>query len=247
MSVSLAEVRQRCRRTNHEDNLRTMFFSSRVSVYITFVLTKTGITADSITCVFAVLGIISAAANYLPFFWAPFLGFVLYRIHVILDVVDGEMARFRGTCSRRGAYLDYITHYLVYAAMAFGCSINAYLLLGSGRMLIYGFAISMGLVMNLASKDCWYRANYGGNSQIEANKPIWKYKNSTLLLVRLFSVNTFWFVYALAAILDYYLAAGTFQSGVLFAYALLMPAFAVLRAAVTFKSGLIPRRAAWYK
>jgi phosphatidylglycerophosphate synthase len=245
MAATLSEVRRRCRRHNHEDNKKTMFFSSRVSVYITYLVARTSITADQVTYMFMVAGILAAGAMYMPLSWAPLLSFLLYRIHVVLDVVDGEVARFRGTSSSRGAYLDFMTHYFVYAVMAFGCGVNAFLMGGGASDLIMGFAAALGLVLNLASKDCWYRACFNKSGSVESGKPIWKSRGPTLLAARILGLNAFFFLYASAAFVD-----GSYETNsrryVLATYAVLLPLFAVFRAFLTARFGAIPRRAAWY-
>ncbi len=256
MGATFAEVKRLARRANHEDNQRTMFFASRVSIYITYLLSRTRASANGVTYVFSVVGILSSIAVYLPYYWTPLLGFLLYRIHVVLDVVDGELARYRKTCSPVGAYLDYLTHYLVYSTAAFGCGVHFYLVWGGVSSICLGFAITIGLVMNMASKDCWYRANYGKNEIVEGKERVWKQRRITLFVVKVCSINTIWFLYAASALMVNYVPMVHFKSGlldskniawlVLAGYAVVLPLFSLLRIIVTMKTKKIPRRAAWY-
>ena len=50
------------------------------------------------------------------------LGFLLIQAYFLLDLCDGEVARWRRTTSITGVYLDRVGHYLVEAAVlsAFG-------------------------------------------------------------------------------------------------------------------------------
>ena len=57
METTLARVKRLSRRANHDDNRRTMFFSSRVSIYITYLLARTRLTANHVTLVFTAVGV----------------------------------------------------------------------------------------------------------------------------------------------------------------------------------------------
>ena len=253
MQTSLADVRQKAMRSNHEQNRRTMFFSARVSIYVTWLLAGTQVTANQVTVVFTIVGVLAAAMVYLPEYWAPMAGFLLYRIHVVLDVVDGELARYRNTRSAGGAYLDFLTHYFVYSTASFGLGAHAYVTGGGVEAVFCGFAIAVGTIMNLASRDCWYRANYSSGDPVEGGDPPWRGSALTIVGAKLFSINTFWFCLAVSAavegagagLLPRFPAAPT--RILLVFYAATLPVFALARALVTARGGRIPRRAAWYR
>lgn len=249
MGTTFAEVRRMARRANQEENQRTMFFSSRVSIYLTYLLARTKATANGVTCVFSAVGVMAAALVYLPAAWAPLAGFAAYRLHVVLDVVDGELARYRRTCSPLGAYLDYLTHYFVYTSTAFGFGVHHFLVSGSVGSVFLGFAVAVGLMMNLASRDCWYRANYGSGEGVEGKRKLWNGGWLTLLAVRTASINTLWFLFSAAA-----LAPGVHIIGqmdlmmlLLVGYGAGLPLFALARIVVTARAREIPRRASWYR
>ncbi len=250
MGVAFSEVKRLSQRANHENNRKTMFFSSRVSIYITWLLSGTPMTANGVTYIFTVVGIIASAVGYFPYYWAPLVGFGLYRCHVILDVVDGELARYRQSCSPIGAYLDFLTHYFVYTTAAFGFGVHCYFTTGDITGIFAGFAVSIGLMLNLASKDTWYRANYGQETPVEGKDKLWRNSFVTLLAVRMCSINTIWFLYALAAIAGEYVAwtvgGKSLTWLVVAAYGIVLPIFAFIRIGITMKHRKIPRRAAWY-
>ncbi len=248
MRPSLAEVKQRARRANHDHNRRTMFFSSRVSIFVTYLLAGTRATANGVTVTFSAIGVAAAAAVFLPQWWGPALGLVLYRVHVVLDVVDGELARLRQTCSPLGAYLDYLTHYLVYTSVGFGFGVHVWHLTGNPLDVAAGFAVAIGLMMNLASKDCWYRANYRESPDVEGRRPLWRGSRATIVATRVVSINTAWFMIAgaSAAAARSGTVSATVPEIVLFFYAVAMPCFAIARAVLTARHRCIPRRSAWY-
>lgn len=225
-----------------------MFVSARVSIFVTYLLAGTRVSANQVTAVFTAVGLAAVACTFLPAWWGPVLGLVLYRIHVILDVVDGEVARLRETSSPRGAYLDYLTHYFVYTSVGLGLGANLWHRTGTTSDLIAGFGLAIGLMMNLASKDCWYRANYASAGDVEGRSAMWGAPAATLLLTRIMSINTVWTMYAAAVAATYGVQwVGVIVPRVIITfYGLAMPTFAVARAVVTARNGRIPRRSAWY-
>ena len=138
-----------------------------MSVYFTWLFLHTRITPNQVTVLYLILGVLSALAcsRYGPGWFA--LGFVLYRLHVILDVVDGEVARYRKMMSTRGAYLDYMTHYVVYPLLMFSIGYAFYQKFGQPAYLVGGFGMAYARLLNLTAKDAWYRANFGKASQDE--------------------------------------------------------------------------------
>ena len=113
---------------------------------------------------------------------------------------------------------------------------------------LFAFAVSIGLVMNLASKDCWYRANYGSEKIVESKTPLWGASGMTLLIARAASINSFWFLFAAAVLAARFISVvDRAPLFVLMAYAVLIPTFAITRMFVTLKHNRIPRRASWYR
>jgi phosphatidylglycerophosphate synthase len=85
----------------------------RLSPFVTwFIVNWTGLSADAVTGL-AILSGIGAALSFLVAAPATYLlGILLLQLAYLLDTADGEVARVRGTSSRRGTYLDLIGHFL---------------------------------------------------------------------------------------------------------------------------------------
>ena len=81
-----------------------------LSIYVTRLLISTGIRPDQITFLMLAFGVLSAVAIF--FGWI-FLGFLFIYLNILLDAVDGELARYKKVFSLRGAYLDGINHIAV--------------------------------------------------------------------------------------------------------------------------------------
>lgn len=80
------------------------------SIYVTYLLVQTPITADMVTITMFFSGIAAAIAVVMGYFW---LGFILLYVNLLLDMCDGEVARYRNTHTFRGGYLDLVNHILM--------------------------------------------------------------------------------------------------------------------------------------
>jgi phosphatidylglycerophosphate synthase len=97
----------------------------RVSLRITAVLIRTPVTANQLTTVMILVGLLAAAAAALPgLIWA-LVAALLVLTYFLLDLCDGEVARWRGATSVTGVYLDRVGHYLVEAALLIGYGLRA--------------------------------------------------------------------------------------------------------------------------
>lgn len=68
-----------------------------------------------------ILGIILSVLGFITFVSQHFiLAFLFYSFSVLLDAIDGEVARIKGKASPRGAYLDTIADRYVEFIMLFG-------------------------------------------------------------------------------------------------------------------------------
>ena len=65
-------------------------------------LARWGVTANNITLLSAIFGLASCPA----FLYSPFVGLVLLFIHVLLDGLDGPVARHSGSSSAKGSFTD---------------------------------------------------------------------------------------------------------------------------------------------
>jgi phosphatidylglycerophosphate synthase len=75
-------------------------------------LTKCGITADILTLISLCIGLAACPAYF--YSRALFLGLIL--THVILDGVDGPLARYQNKASRKGSFADTMSDQIVVAA-----------------------------------------------------------------------------------------------------------------------------------
>src|SRR6516165_825136 len=86
------------------------------------------------------------------------LGVTLACLAFWLDHVDGQVARWRGTASLEGVYLDYLMHHGANLALGFAMGYGLAARSGELRWTIAGFAIGMGWALLSLHNDCRYKA-----------------------------------------------------------------------------------------
>jgi hypothetical protein len=94
----------------------------RLSIRITRVLLPTGVSANQATVLGIAIGLAGAVLLAFNDYWAQIAGLALLQLSFVLDFCDGEIARFEREIEGRssgagGAYLDWVGHYYVPAAI----------------------------------------------------------------------------------------------------------------------------------
>jgi phosphatidylglycerophosphate synthase len=89
----------------------------KVSLPITRELLRTPVSANQLTGLMIVVGLVAAVAAGLGGLWWAIAAFVGVQVYFLLDLCDGEVARWRRTTSVTGVYLDRVGHYIVEAAL----------------------------------------------------------------------------------------------------------------------------------
>ncbi|MFJ4093478.1 CDP-alcohol phosphatidyltransferase family protein [Kitasatospora sp. NPDC089913] len=101
-------------------------YMRRISLRITRVLsTVTVITPNGLTYLMMLTGILAGAALIVPGIAGAVLAAVLIQLYLLLDCVDGEVARWRRQTSLTGVYLDRVGHYMSEAALLTGLGLRA--------------------------------------------------------------------------------------------------------------------------
>ncbi|MFC9620752.1 CDP-alcohol phosphatidyltransferase family protein [Streptomyces sp. NPDC056930] len=99
-------------------------YMREISLHLDPYLVNTKITPNQLTYLMVVVGVIGGAALLIPGLTGAILAVVLFQIYLLLDCVDGEVARWRKQTSITGVYLDRIGHYLCEAALLVGFGIR---------------------------------------------------------------------------------------------------------------------------
>ena len=106
------------------DGFFSVFFLRKFSKLLTWVAVKVGATPNQVTLISFAIGLYSAYSFSLGGFWNLFLGALLLQLSIIVDCVDGELARYTRKFSQLGAWLDAVTdrvkEYMVFLGLAMG-------------------------------------------------------------------------------------------------------------------------------
>ena len=97
-------------------------------------LVNTRVTPNQLTYLMTVFGVLAAPALLVPGIAGAVLGVLMVQLYLLLDCVDGEVARWKKQFSLGGVYLDRVGAYLCDAAVLVGFGLRAADLWGSGRI-----------------------------------------------------------------------------------------------------------------
>lgn len=100
-------------------------YMRRISLHTTRLLASTRITPNALTLAMIVVGLIAAGMLSLPGIWLALAAAVGVQVYLLLDCVDGELARWRRITSAAGVYLDRLGHHVVEAALVVALGVRA--------------------------------------------------------------------------------------------------------------------------
>ncbi|AWL41860.1 MULTISPECIES: CDP-alcohol phosphatidyltransferase family protein [Streptomyces] len=132
-------------------------YMREISLRIDRHLVNTRITPNQLTYVMTVAGVLAAPALLVPGVWGALLGVLMVQLYLLLDCVDGEVARWKKQFSLGGVYLDRVGAYLCDAAVLVGLGLRAADLWGSGRIdwlwAFLGTLAALGAILIKAETD----------------------------------------------------------------------------------------------
>jgi phosphatidylglycerophosphate synthase len=100
-------------------------YMRRVSPFVTRVLLRTGLSPNAVTWLMILVGVGAAGLLTLPGLAAAIGALLVIQLQLLLDCVDGEMARWLDRRSPVGVYLDRIGHYVTETALPIALGIRA--------------------------------------------------------------------------------------------------------------------------
>jgi hypothetical protein len=118
-----------------------------LSIYATWFLIRTPVTADQVTGLSIATGLVAAVLLALPGLGPGLGGCALLYVSFLLDQVDGEVARYRKKTSLRGVYLDEIRHLVVNATPVFALGFDVARQQSSLWPLAVSFAAGLALLL----------------------------------------------------------------------------------------------------
>lgn len=157
---TLAQLRSRAQKGRHREvgNWLARRVGRPSAIPGTWLAVRLGLSAHQVTLaalLASLAGPLAIASGTRPGFIA---GVALLYVAFWLDHVDGQVARWRGTSSLDGVYLDYLMHH--FAALALGYALGHGLAVRSGdpTWCAAGFSIACGWLFLGLQNDCRYKA-----------------------------------------------------------------------------------------
>jgi phosphatidylglycerophosphate synthase len=131
-------------------------YMREISLRITRNLVTTGVTPNQLTYLMVVAGIAAGAALLVPGLAGALLAAALIQLYLLLDCVDGEVARWTRKTSITGVYLDRVGHYLCEAALLVGFGARAAEPFGARPAWVWAFIgtlAALGAILIKAETD----------------------------------------------------------------------------------------------
>ncbi|MFC9428188.1 CDP-alcohol phosphatidyltransferase family protein [Streptomyces sp. NPDC056987] len=132
-------------------------YMREVSLRVDRYLVNTRVTPNQLTYVMTVAGALAAPALLVPGIPGAVLGVLAVQLYLLLDCVDGEIARWKKQYSMTGVYLDRVAAYLCDAAVLVGFGLRGSDLWGTGRIdwlwAFLGTLAALGAILVKAETD----------------------------------------------------------------------------------------------
>lgn len=246
--ISHTEVVRRSRRHNHDENVWVHPFSGRVSSWLTWVFINLGLSANQVTMLMFAAGVGAAVSLLADSFSFAVLAFALFRLHVLLDVSDGEVARYRQQVSRFGVYWDQLIHIFTYPAILAALALGR--LFSGGEVAVVGFAL-LGMIAkgtDLGVKNVYYRVLYSSGEAAKDAEASTPGSGSSALrrlvgpLLHISGFDGLLFFYAAAYLIDGSALGLQTRDWVVLAYALVFTTVALGRVILTARHDSLPMR-----
>jgi phosphatidylglycerophosphate synthase len=157
------EVRSRA----NAEHWTASLYLRNLSPYLTWVLLKTNISANGVTGLMILVGWATAFSLLIPGVTGPIIALVLGQLQMLVDCCDGEVARWRGTSSPAGVFLDKVGHYtteaLIPVMLGFRAAGFPFEEPADFRWTTLALALALIIVLNKALNDMVHvaRANAG--------------------------------------------------------------------------------------
>jgi len=108
--LTFQDFKRNCLRKDSSINNKLHFFSSHFSVRFAYILYSIGFNPDFTTLIFGFCGILCAISFFYDFKVA---GYLLWRLHILFDMADGNIARATINFNPNAKLVDKLTHVVV--------------------------------------------------------------------------------------------------------------------------------------
>lgn len=144
MVESIKELRNICYKNSSKKRpLYMELFTMKISIYVTKLFLYTPIHADQVSMLMLLLVLVGSGMIAFGPMWAMFIGITLIHFTVVLDNVNGEVARYRKEGSLIGSFLEETYHVLAAPFIFFSLGYGIFNQTGFKTAIIFGFLCSV--------------------------------------------------------------------------------------------------------
>lgn len=137
--LSYEEFKLANKREDQNNNDVTHFFSRYFVNLFAYPLYRLSLTPNQVTIIFICTGVAGGLLSFYGFF---ITSYILWRLHLIIDMADGSIARVTGLFSELGDILDKVGHHIIYPFYWIGYIYASGLLLMHPLLSIIFFSIA---------------------------------------------------------------------------------------------------------
>lgn len=144
MVESIKELRKICYEGSGKKRPVYMeFVTMKLSIYVTKLLLYTPVHADVVTISMVLLSLLGSAMMAFGSIWVMFIGITIIHFTIVLDNVNGEVARYKGQGSLMGSFLEEFYHTLSIPFIYFSFGYGIWAHTGTELAIVFGFLASV--------------------------------------------------------------------------------------------------------
>ena len=117
-----------------------------------------GLSADLVTIIFFISGLIGSVFYLFDSIIFSLIGYFFFRLHIIIDMSDGDVARFNKSFSIRGSYWDSMIHSILNPLYHLSISFSYYLVFDNIIFLIIAPFLVLSSSLLMAVKNNYFKA-----------------------------------------------------------------------------------------
>ncbi len=130
-------------RKSYEPEPYARYFIRPISILFTWVFVRTSISANQVTVLQEILGVLGAILIGLGNLKLSLIGVLFLQLGYVLDCSDGEVARWKNQQSVKGVYLDLIGHVIVIPSYLYAFAFGIWMRTGQIEVLVVGFITAL--------------------------------------------------------------------------------------------------------
>lgn len=236
MVESIKELRTICQK--NESQHWYVILNRKLSIYITKLLLYTPLSANQVTLLQLLIIVLGCVFFISGQYLYSVLGALLLFLSNLLDYVDGEVARYKGTSGVAGEYLDELVHSIEYAVIFPSISFGVYNNLQDIRIFAFGFSASLFLLIYYYQDIFKTRILYDKLNQ-KPNKQVHKSPTETFQIATRTPTSLLLFIATSRYLRHYLILIGAILNqlyAVLFIYGITLPLASIVLISQTTKS-----------